>query len=151
MPIILKSENVLDVGSDRVVDETSDERFDRAAFARRAIDLVQPRRTTVAICEGAARMRVESGRVWGHRRAEARAPARPVESARMNEADEADEADERWALLAIPSRASRRAIALAVAQLGQGTRPYALDVLMGEAGVAGEASGSSPPIEPDPA
>jgi hypothetical protein len=153
MPIILKSENVLDVGSDRVVDETSDERFDRAAFARRAIELVQPPRTTVAICEGAARMRVESGRVWGHRRA--RAPAIPVESARQSDAHETDErsdeaSHERWALLAIPSRASRRAIALAVAQLGQETRPYALDVLMGEAG-AGEASRSSPPIEPDPA
>ena len=41
MPIILKPENVLDVGADRVVDETSDESFDRAAFARRAIDLVK--------------------------------------------------------------------------------------------------------------
>lgn len=107
----LKPENVLDVYREpaRAVDETSDERFDRAAFARRALDLVQPPRTTVAICEGAARMRVESGRAWG------RGPG------------------ERWALLAIPAGASRRAIALAVAELATHEhRPWALDVLLGE-------------------
>ena len=108
MPILLKPENMLDLGSDRVVDESSDEVFDRGAFARRAIDLLQPPRTTIAICEGASRMRVESGRVWG-----------------------SDPLD-RWALLAIPADASRRAIALAVAQLARRPRAYALDVLMGE-------------------
>jgi hypothetical protein len=107
MPILLKPENVLDLGSDRVVDESSDEVFDRGAFARRAIDLLQPPRTTIAICEGASRMRVESGRIWGR------------------------DSGERWALLAIPPDASRRAIALAVAQLAQRPRAYALDVLMG--------------------
>ena len=137
MPILLKSENVLDVGSDRVVDETSDERFDRAAFARRAIDLVQPRRTTVAICEGASRMRVESGRMWGRPRAE-----------RADAGVRADDAVERWALLAIPARASRRAIALAVAQLARGPRPYALDALMGAAGALEGAKDSPLPGEP---
>jgi hypothetical protein len=104
----LKPENVLDVAREpaRAVDETSDERFDRAAFARHALDLVCPPRTTVAICEGATRMRVESGRAWG----------RPEGS--------------RWALIAIPSRASRRAIALAVAELAPSPPPYALDVLL---------------------
>lgn len=85
--------------------ETSDEAFDRAAFARRALDIIRPPRTTVAICEGASRMRVESGRAWGA------GPCR------------------RWAMLAIPPRASRRAIALAVAELAQVPPPYALDVL----------------------
>jgi hypothetical protein len=149
MPIILKPENVLDVGWDRVVDETSDESFDRAAFARHAIDVVKPRRTIIAICEGAARMRVESGRMWGHLRrngAIARASAAlPVE------ADQAHAADERWALLAIPARASRRAIALAVAQLAPGPRAYALDVLMGEAGARSETTEAAPPVEPSAA
>lgn len=35
-------------------------------------------------------------------------------------------------MLAIPARASRRAIALAVAELAQRSRPYVLDVLLGE-------------------
>src|ERR1700722_10590510 len=47
MPPLFKSENVLDLGSDREVGETSDERFDRGAFARRAVELISPRRTTV--------------------------------------------------------------------------------------------------------
>jgi len=154
MPIILKPENVLDSGSDRVVDETSDEHFDRAAFARRAIDIVRPRRTTIAICEGAARMRVESGRVWGRPRSKAVEPAGPTgavlaaeakDADEANDADDADEANERWALLAIPARASRRAIALAVAQLARGPRAYVLDVLMDEAADPNEATVSAEP------
>ena len=143
MPIILKPENVLDVGSDRVADETSDESFDRTAFARRAIDLVKPRRTTIAICEGATRMRVESGRLWGHaRRDEATARADATLS------PEADDGSERWALLAIPAHASRRAIALAVAQLARRPGAYALDVLMGEAGGPDETEACAPRLEP---
>ena len=114
MPSNLSSANVLDVGADHAVDEFSDERFDRAAFARRAIDLVQPRRTTIALCEGASRLRVESGRIWGRD-------------------------GERWALLAIPAMASRRAIALAVLELAgdaaSRARAYVLDVLMDDGGV----------------
>ena len=143
MPIILKPENVLDIGSDRVVDETSDESFDRAAFARRAIDLVNPRRTTIVICEGATRMRVESGRLWGRGRGEeATVTAEPALAA------EAGASGERWALLAIPARASRRAIALAVAQLARRPSAYALDVLMDEASAPNEAAGGSPPVGP---
>ena len=143
MPMILKPENVLDVGSDRVEGETSDESFDRAAFARRAIDLVKPRRTTIAICEGASRLRVESGRIWGRPRAR-------TEGAVPTEATDAGELDERWALLAIPARASRRAIAIAVAQLARAPRAYALDVLLGEASAGNEttATGAGLPIEP---
>jgi hypothetical protein len=129
MPILFKPENVLDLGSDRVVDESSDEVFDRGAFARHAIELLQPPRMTIAICEGAARMRVESGREWGHPRTGSPPASDPVE---------------RWALLAIPSHASRRAIALAVAQLARGPRAYALDVLMGEAETRPEATSSEP-------
>jgi hypothetical protein len=92
---------------EREVDETSDEPFDRAAFARFALELVRPPGTTVAICEGAARMRVVSGRLWGR----------------------SQEGAERWAMLAIPHRASRRAIALAVAELARSPAPYVLDVL----------------------
>jgi hypothetical protein len=142
MPTILKSENVLDLGADQVVDETSNEHFDRAAFARRAIDLVRPQRTTVAICEGASRLRVESGRVWGRPRATAERGSDRSESDRSEPA-------ERWALLAIPARASRRAIALAVAQLAPFPRAYALDVLMGEADVP--PAGSSPEPTDTPA
>ncbi len=107
MPL-LKPDNVLDVAPeiDRDVDEVSDERFDRAEFARRALDLVAPPRTTVAICPGARRMRVSSGRAWGS------GPG------------------SRWAVLAIPPDASRRAIALAVAELARAPRPYVLDVLL---------------------
>jgi hypothetical protein len=139
MPTFLKSaksENVLDVGADRVVDETSDERFDRAAFARRALELVQPPRMTVAICEGAARMRVESGRLWG----------RP----RTSRCDGEGGPVEKWALLAIPAQASRRAIALAVAQLASEPPAYALDVLMGEAGAAREPVEESPATADEP-
>jgi hypothetical protein len=88
-------------------EETSDERFDRAAFARRALDLIGTPGTTVAICEGARRLRVESGPLWGRR------PPR-----------------ERWAMLAISPTASRRAIALAVAEIARAPRPYAFELLL---------------------
>jgi hypothetical protein len=89
---------------DRVLDETSDERFDRTAFAMQALELVRPPRTTVAVCSG-SRLRVETGRAWG------RHPA------------------ERWAMLSIPPTASRRAIATAIAELARAPRPYVLDLL----------------------
>jgi hypothetical protein len=103
-----QADHLLEIGPERdpAVDETSDERFDRAEFARRALELVNPPRTTVAVCEGASRMRVESGRLWGRGR------------------------DERWAMLAVPPHASRRAIALAVAELARAPRPWVLDVLL---------------------
>jgi hypothetical protein len=85
--------------------ETSTECFDRIEFARAALELLRPERTTVAICEGVAGVRLEAGRQWG----------RP--------------AGARWAVLSIPPRASRRAIAAAVAGLARDADPYALDVL----------------------
>jgi hypothetical protein len=99
--------------------ESSSEAFDRIAFAERAIALVKPPQTTVAICEGARSVHVESGRQWG-------APK-----------------GARWAVVRVPPDASRRAIASAVLALyagwddGRGL-PYrargawVLDVLMTE-------------------
>jgi hypothetical protein len=85
----------------------SDERFDRIAFAERALALVRPPQTTVAICEGVRRVEIAAGRQWGG------APA------------------ERWAVLRVPRNASRKAIASAVLDLASGQpRAWALDVLM---------------------
>ena len=106
-----QTKNVLDITSERdaAAAEVSDERFDRGQFALRALDLVRPRRMTVAICEDATRLRVERGTRWGH----------PGET---------------WALLAIPRHASRRAIALAVAGLSEAPPAWALDVLFESTG-----------------
>lgn len=89
---------------DLAMDETSNEPFDRTAFAMRALDLVQPRRITIAVRAG-SRLRVETGRQWG------KGPGA------------------RWAVLAIPPTASRRAITAAIAELAGTPRPYAWDVL----------------------
>lgn len=99
----------IEIGADveQELAEEDDEAFDRMAFAAAALELVRPPKTRVAICAGASRVRVESGRAWGR-----------GEGAR-------------WAMLSIPARASRRAIALAVAELARGTTPaWALDVLL---------------------
>jgi hypothetical protein len=93
------------------VDETaqsSTESFDRVAFAERAVALVRPPGTRVAICPGARRLRVQAGRQWGA------APGA------------------RWAVLSLPADASRKAIARAILELGDGSvpRPWALDVLI---------------------
>jgi hypothetical protein len=94
---------------ERDLAEEDDEAFDRMAFAAAALDLVNPKRTRVALCEGHTRVRVESGRAWG------RSPG------------------ERWAVLSVPRRASRRAIALAVVQLASGQPiPWAFDLLLGD-------------------
>ena len=91
------------------IDETaqSGESFDRIAFAERALALVRPSGTTVAICQGSRRVRVEEGRQWGAAHGQ------------------------RWAILSVPMNASRRAIASAVLELGVGAaRPWALDLLL---------------------
>jgi hypothetical protein len=89
--------------------QSSTESFDRIAFAERALALVRPTGTTVAICAGARRVRVQAGRQWGA----------PI--------------GERWAILSVPRDASRRAIASAVLELSTAgaSRPWALDVLIG--------------------
>lgn len=87
-------------------DLRSSEEFDRFAFASRALALVRPVKTTVAIREGRRRVKVASGRQWS------------------------GDATERWAILSIPRDASRRAIANAVLDLAGTARPWALDVLL---------------------
>jgi hypothetical protein len=89
--------------------EVSSESFDRMAFAEHALDLVRPERTIVALCAGVFSVRVESGRQWG------------------------DASGGRWAIVSVPPRASRRAIAIAIAGLAGERRPWALDVLLGDA------------------
>jgi hypothetical protein len=98
-----------DVVPERELDgtETSFERFDRMAFAERAVSLVKPPGMRVAIAEGRSRVIVEAGRAWG--RAE----------------------NAQWAMLFVPPRASRRAIATAVAALAPSpAEPYVLDTLL---------------------
>jgi hypothetical protein len=94
----------------RVETEHSDERFDRMAFAERAVDLVARQALRegliVVLCEG-SRLRVETGRRWGG------APG------------------DRWALVSVSKTASKESIAAAVASLAQGAPgAYALDVLL---------------------
>jgi hypothetical protein len=106
---------VLDIARERELDgtETSSERFDRVAFAARAVSLVKPHNMCVAIGRGRSRVVVESGRAWGSGE------------------------DARWAMLSVPPMASRRAIAAAVATLtGPAPAPYALSVLLAEVGGA---------------
>ena len=91
-----------------VADEGSRERFDRVAFALRAVEAVRPARMTVAVCQGKTKLHVEAGRLWG------RGPK------------------DTWAIVSVPPTASREAIALAVSRLGRET-PYALDVLLAQA------------------
>jgi hypothetical protein len=92
--------------------EVSDEPFDRVAFAMRALDLVCPSHTRVAVCPGVRGVHVEAGRAWGRA------------------------SFERWAMLVVPPRASRRAIAIAVASLAEEHEPWALDVLLHSSGLA---------------
>ena len=95
---------------ERASAESSDEAFDRVAFAERALSILRPPpKTTVAICEGRSRVRVDAGRTWG-------------------------KAGERWAMISVPPKASRRAIALAVAQIAETAdrAPWAFDVLFAE-------------------
>jgi hypothetical protein len=94
---------------EREESETSTESFDRMAFAERALALLRPPNTRVALIESRYRVVVEAGRAWG--RGE----------------------DARWAMVGIPPHASRRAIAMAVAALaGEAREPYAIDVLLAE-------------------
>jgi hypothetical protein len=104
---------VTDIARDRELDgtETSTERFDRMAFAERAVSLLKPANMRVAIAEGRWRVVVEAGKMWG----------RPEGA--------------RWAMLCVPRTASRRAIATAVAALADpAPEPYVLDALLASGG-----------------
>jgi hypothetical protein len=104
---------------DEHADESYEE-FDRMAFAMSALEVIAPRRMTIAVCTGRSRLRVEAGRSWGRGEGE------------------------RWGLISIPPNASRKAIVLALAELTGVTdhdaRPYALDVLLAAPHATAEAS-----------
>lgn len=88
----------------RVYGET--ERFDRIAFARRALDTLRPPRLSVLLRHGFRELRVEQGERWD----------RPGQS---------------WVCLAIPANASREEIVLALmACAGVQDDPYWFDVLL---------------------
>jgi hypothetical protein len=99
----------VDLARDRELDadETSTERFDRLAFAERALAMIRPHATRVALCEGRTRVVVDAGRAWGKGE------------------------ESRWAVLRVPPTASRRAIALAVIALARREPdPWVVDVLL---------------------
>jgi hypothetical protein len=100
--------------------DSSGESFDRIAFTERALELVRPPRTTVAICQGDRRVKVALGRHWGK------------------------EPDARWAIVSVPRNASRRAIAAAVLGLHEGSgRAWALDVLVSTLGKTSNTFGAA--------
>jgi hypothetical protein len=84
--------------------------FDRVAFAMRTLDVLRPRRLTVAVYPSAARsMRVERGR------------------------DLSTKADS-WAIVGIPADASRENIALALVELaGLSDSKFLVDLLIAQA------------------
>lgn len=89
------------------LEQRDTEHFDRIAFAMRVLGLLDPPRMSVAVYRRALDLRVDSGR------------------------DLASGPDSSWAIVGIPSHASRRAIAYALAELaGQQAVPFLVDVLV---------------------
>jgi hypothetical protein len=85
---------------------------DAMAFARRVLDILSPRRVSVALYEGCFDLRVEHGRDW-------------------NGAPNA-----RWATVAIPAGETPERIALVLAELaGVAHVPYVLQTLLAAADV----------------
>lgn len=83
------------------------EHFDRLEFAIKVLGMLDPPRMKVAVYRRKLDLRVESGR------------------------DLAGGRDASWAIVGIPSHASRRAIAYALAELaGQESVPFLVDVLV---------------------
>jgi hypothetical protein len=90
-------------------DDSSEEVFDRLAFAAYVLGQVRPPIERVVVASGRHGVEVESGRYWGH------GPGA------------------RWALMSVPARASSRAIVLAAASLaGTSTPAWALDALLAQ-------------------
>ncbi len=94
-------------------DDSSDEVFDRLAFAAHVlaqlVKYAHPRIEQVVVASGRYGVEVESGRYWGH------GP------------------EARWALMSVPESASSRAIVLAAASLaGDRTPAWTLDVLLAQ-------------------
>lgn len=91
----------------REISRNDPERFDRVAFAIRAVRLLKPAGMTVAVYQGNFAVRIESGRDLRHG------------------------AKATWGMIAVPPHASRAEIAMAVARLaGRAEDPYVLDLLM---------------------
>jgi len=95
------------------------ERFDRVAFALRAIEILKPRGMTVAVYQGRFELKIERGRQW------------------------AGPPDATWAMVSVPPDATREQIVLALAELsGTPTTPWLLDTLLSNPGL-GERDPSS--------
>ncbi|HEX4336616.1 MAG TPA: hypothetical protein VH062_11925 [Polyangiaceae bacterium] len=94
----------------RSFEATDTEEFDRLAFAIQVIRVLRPRKLSVAVYRRYAELRIECVR-----------DLRGGDGAR-------------WAMVGIPSRASRAQIAHALADLaGVADIPYAIDVLVNRA------------------
>lgn len=85
------------------------ERFDRVAFALRAIEILKPPNMTVAVYQGRFELRIERGRRWGGPRGAT------------------------WAMISVPPDASREDIVFALAELaGTQLTPWLLSVLLAD-------------------
>lgn len=88
------------------------ERFDRIAFALRALEILKPPGMTVAVFQSRFALKIERGRDWG------RGP------------------DKQWAMVSIPPDATRENIVLALTDLaGLPPTPWLLDTLLAPAGL----------------
>lgn len=92
--------------------ELGDERFDRVAFALRALEILKPRGMTVAVFQSRFALRIERGRDWG------------------------GGPDATWAMVSIPPDATRENIILALTELsGLPVTPWLLDTLLAPSSV----------------
>ena len=99
--------------------DAGQERFDRIAFALRALELLKPRKMTVAVFAGRFELKIERGRDW------AKGP------------------EATWAMVSIPPDASRERIILALTELsGLPATPWLLDTLFSH-GALGEREAPS--------
>ena len=87
--------------------ELGHERFDRIAFALRALEILKPPGMTVAVYQSRFALKIERGRDWG---------GGPGKS---------------WAMVSIPPDATREKIVLALTELsGLPATPWLLDTLL---------------------
>jgi hypothetical protein len=87
--------------------ELGHERFDRIAFALRALEILKPRGMTVAVFHSRFSLRIERGRDWS------------------------GGPEATWAMVAVPPDATRENIVLALTELsGLPVTPWLLDTLL---------------------
>jgi hypothetical protein len=102
-----QDDHYLVVEEQRRLDQSSNEQFDRIAFAMRALRVLRPR-LTVAVYPRARELHVERGR------------------------DLSGGPDASFAMLGVPPDASREHIALAIAELGDDRQsPLLVELLLG--------------------